>query len=182
VELGADPLAVDGSGMPAAAFAPEPGTDRAAMEKIRTIFAAEEISARRGNRQPRVGLLDMVSVLALGEWTTASKLLTDDASLVRTGGAAVGALHLMAKRNDLAAAGWLLDHGADPNARWAHGDAEVTPLHLAAARGHADMVRLLLAAGSDPTIHDSRHDSDPVGWAEFFKQPETAAILKAHSS
>ena len=45
-----------------------------------------------------------------------------------------GALHLTAKRGDAAAVRWLLERGADPNARWGHWDAEVTPLHLAAAR------------------------------------------------
>jgi len=28
------------------------------------------------------------------------------------------------------------------------------------------------------TIHDSQHDSDPLGWAEFFKQPEVVRLLK----
>jgi GA-binding protein transcription factor beta len=89
-----------------------------------------------------------------------------------------GALHLMAKRNSVAAVKWLLDHGADPNTRWAHWDAEVTPLHLAASQGHADVVRLLLAAGADANIRDSKHDGDALGWAEFFRQPETIRILE----
>jgi len=53
----------------------------------------------------------------------------------------------------------------------------VTALHLAAAFGHADVVRLLLAAGADRTIHDSKHDSDPAGWADFFKQPAILELL-----
>jgi len=40
------------------------------------------------------------------------------------------------------------------------------------------MVRVLLDAGADSTIHDSQHDSDPLGWAEFFKQPEVVRLLK----
>jgi hypothetical protein len=52
---------------------------------------------------------------------------------------------------------WLLDHGADPNARWSHWDAEVTPLHLAAWQADGEVVRLLLDAGADPTIRDSKH-------------------------
>ena len=46
--------------------------------------------------------------------------------------------------------------------------------------GHTDVVRLLLAAGADPTIHDSEHDSDATGWADFFKQTDIVQILKAH--
>jgi len=90
-------------------------------------------------------------------------------------------LHLMAKRNDVAALKWLLDHGADPNARWAHWEAEVTPLHLAASQGHAESVRLLLDGGADPNIRDSMHDADAIGWAEFFRRPDIVQILKAHA-
>jgi ankyrin repeat protein len=72
---------------------------------------------------------------------------------------------------------WLLERGADANGRWAHWDALVTPLHLAASRGHGAIVQLLLASGADPRIRDSRHHSDPLGWAEFFQQPEIARML-----
>jgi hypothetical protein len=42
-------------------------------------------------------------------------------------------------------------------------------------------VRLLLAAGANPTIRDSKHDSDAIGWAEFFRQPEIVQVLKEHA-
>jgi len=76
---------------------------------------------------------------------------------------------------------WLLDQGADPNARWAHWDAEVTPLHLAALGDHPEVVRQLLSAGADPRIHDSKHDSDALGWAEFFRRSEIVRILEEHA-
>jgi Ankyrin repeats (many copies) len=85
----------------------------------------------------------------------------------------------MAKRGDATAAAWLLDHGADPNARWSHGGDDVTPLHLAAAWGHGDVVRLLLGHDADTTIRDPMHDSDPAGWADFFGQPGVAQTLRA---
>lgn len=44
----------------------------------------------------------------------------------------------------------------------------MTSLHLAAARGHAEIVRLLLNAGADPEIVDSRHESTPTAWTQFF--------------
>jgi ankyrin repeat protein len=69
----------------------------------------------------------------------------------------------------------LLELGADSLATDGSG---VTPLHVAARHGHADVVRLLLAAGADPSIRDTEHDSDAVGWAEFFQQPEIVKILR----
>ena len=172
LDLGADPLAVDGQGMPAAAYATAPDTDRRVMEKIRALTSAELLSAERGDRRPRSGMMDLVASLALGDWATAARLVSEAPRTIEP-----GALHLMAKRNDVAAVKWLLDHGADPNTRWAHWEADVTPLHLGASQGHAEVVRLLLAAGADPRIRDSMHDSDAIGWAEFFKQPEIVRIL-----
>jgi hypothetical protein len=66
---------------------------------------------------------------------------------------------------------WLLDHDADPNARWSRSDAAVTPLHFAAAEGHADIVRTLLAASADPRIRDTKYNGDAAGWAEYGRNP-----------
>lgn len=178
MELGADPLAVDGLGAPVANYATTPDIDRPVMQKIRALTASELLSAERGSRHARGGLLDLVALLALGDWDTAERLLRDNPTLVSSGGPGHGALHLMAKRSAFAAVRWLLDHGADPNARWAHWDADVTPLHLAVLQGHTEVVRVLLAAGADPSIHDTKHDSDALGWAEFFGKPEIVEILK----
>src|SRR4029078_11325078 len=89
-----------------------------------------------------------------------------------------GALHLLAKRGDRDAVIWLLEHGANPDALWAHWDADVTALHLAAAQGHAGVVRSSLAPGADPRIRDTRHDSDAAGWAEFFKKADVVRLLR----
>ncbi|HEV8453713.1 MAG TPA: ankyrin repeat domain-containing protein [Gemmatimonadales bacterium] len=167
--LGADPLTVDQSGYTAAAYATSPAVDRPVMEAIRAMTSAELQSAERGQRQPDTRALDLAAVLALGDWETAERLLA--------GGASEGVLHLMAKRNDAPAVRWLLAHGADPNARWAHWDALVTPLHLAILGGHPHIVRLLLEAGADPRIRDSKHDSDAMGWAEFFRRAGIVQIL-----
>jgi ankyrin repeat protein len=179
LELGADPLAVDGSGQPIAIYATAPDTDRRVMEKIRSMTSAELISAARGHRPPRGSSMDFVALLALGDWDTAAHLLRENAGLIEPGG---GVLHLMAKRNDVAAVKWLLDHGADVNGRWAHWDAEVTPLHLAASQGHVEIVRVLLAAGADPHIRDSKHEGDAIGWADYFRRPEVVQILKDHAT
>ena len=175
VKLGADPLGVDHSGNTAAVYATSPGIDRPVMEAIRAMTRAELRSAARGHRTPNARAADLVALLALGDWEAAAQLSRDHPRLIGH----AGALHLMAKRGDAEAVKWLLDHGADPNARWAHWDAEVTPLHLAAWGGSAEATRLLLAAGADPTIHDSKHESDALGWAEHFERPEIVAMLEA---
>jgi len=162
LELGADPLGTDGTGYPPAAYATSPEVDRSVMEMIRA----------SGGR-------DLFTALALGEWETASSLLREDPSVVQPGGKSAGALPLMAKRGNVAAVKWLLDHGVDPNALWAHWDADVTPLHLAIMQDHPDVVRLLIAAGADRHIRDSKHDSDAIGWAEFFRRQDIIRILEA---
>jgi ankyrin repeat protein len=177
VELGADPLAGDGSGLPAAAYATSPNVDRQVMEKIRAMTAAELVSAERGHRPARSREMDLIAALALGDWEMAERLLCDNTQLLATG----GALHLMAKRNNVAAVKWLLDHGADPSARWAHWDSDVTPLHLAILGNHPGIVRLLLARGADPSINDSKHHADAMGWADFFRRKEIIEILNTGS-
>lgn len=121
LDLGADPAATDGLGIPASVYAAAPEVDREVVETL----------TRRGG-------VDLFGALVLGDDQTAARLFGE-------GGASPGVLHMLAKRGDARGVRWLLDHGADPNARWGHWDAEVTPLHLAAAQGHADVVRLLLA-------------------------------------
>ncbi|HEY7056501.1 MAG TPA: ankyrin repeat domain-containing protein [Vicinamibacterales bacterium] len=177
IDLGADPLAVDGSGQAAATYATTPGIDGPIMEKIQAMMSSELVSAERGDRSPRAGMMDLVASLALKDWKTAERLMSADPHLIGTS----GALHLMAKRNDVEAVAWLLQRGANPNAGWAHWDSEVTPLHLAAAQGHEQIVRLLLASGADPAIHDSKHDSDVRGWAEYFRKPAVARVLAEHA-
>jgi len=165
LELGADPVATDGTGYPAAAYASAPDVDRSVMEMIR---------AR--------GKMDLFTALALSEWEAAARLLRENPRTIAPGGASAGVLHLMAKRGDIAAVKWLLEHGADPNARWSHWGAEVTPLHLAVMESHADVVRLLLNGGADPRIRDSMHDSDAIGWAAFFEKVDIVRILEAHAT
>ena len=177
LELGADPLAGDGSGLPAAAYATAPDVDRRVMEKIRAMTAAELVSAERGDRPARSREMDLIAVLALGDWEMAERLLGENPQLLVKS----GALHLMAKRDHAAAAKWLLDHGADPNARWAHWDSDVTALHLAVLGNHPEIVRLLLNGGADPSIKDSKHDADVMGWADFFRRKEIVQILNTYT-
>jgi len=176
VELGADPLVADGFGFPPAMYASTPDIDRPVMQAIRALTAAELRSADRGKRATRAGTMDLLASLALGDWEAATRLAGDSPELLRS-----GVLHLATKRGDVAGVQWLLDHGADPNVRWAHWDSEVTPPHLAVLADHAEIMRILLARGADSTIRDTKHDSDALGWAEFFHRHEMVELLKARS-
>lgn len=175
IELGADPLAVDGFGMPVAAYAEDADIDRPVMEKIRSMTLNELDSARRGHRTLRAEPMDLIALLSLGDFVTAERILQEQPRLVAP---ASGVLHLMSKRGDRSAVQWLLQHAAGPNGLWAHWDADVTPLHLAALADHPDVVRLLLDAGADATIRDSRHDSDALGWAQFFQRTGIVQMIE----
>ena len=173
LELGADPLAVDGAGMPVAGYASDPEIDVPVMQKIRAMTLGELDSATRGHRAPHVGVSDVLATVSLRDWETAATLVAAHPKVIDQG----GTLHLLVKRRDVAGVTWLLERGANPNAMWAHWDAEVTPLHLAALSNSAEAARVLLERGADPTIRDSKHGSDAIGWAQFFKRPEIVSIL-----
>jgi ankyrin repeat protein len=183
LDLGADPLAVDGSGHTAAIYATDPQIDRPVMEAIHRMTRAELVSADRGHRPANGSAIDLVAALSLGDLNAADRLVEGNPRLLE---APRGVLHLMAKRNEAAASQWLLERQANPNGLWAHWDADVTPLHLAALAGHPIIVKVLLEGGANPRIRDTKHDSDALGWAEFFQRiddnearREVVAILKA---
>jgi ankyrin repeat protein len=156
LELGADPALTDESGFTASAYATARDADRPLLE-----FQRDR------------GRADIVAAVGLGEWDLAENLLR-----ASPGSADVtGVLHLMAKRGNVEGVNWLLDRGAEVNARWDHMGAVVTPLHLAALHGHAEVVSALLARGADKSIHDSLHESDARGWAEASGQREVMEML-----
>jgi ankyrin repeat protein len=156
LDLGADPLATDASGFTAVAYATEPDIDIPLLDAV--------------HRQAPT----LFTSVGLGDWQSASRILAERPESAGEG----GVLHLMAKRGNTAAVKWLLEHGADVNARWNHWGAMVTPLHLAALSNHPDVARALLDAGADPTIRDSLHDSDGLGWATFFQRQEIIDLIK----
>jgi ankyrin repeat protein len=117
--------------------------------------------------------MDLLAAVALGDWAVAMRLVNDAPTLVDG-----GVLHIMAKRGDVHAVRWLLDHGASPNAIWSHWEANVTPMHLAAWLGHTAAVKLLLERGGDPRIRDSQFDGDVLGWAEHGQRADIVELLR----
>lgn len=67
----------------------------------------------------------------------------------RAGAADDAPLHVAARRRRLRAAELLLDHGADIDARNAHGK---TAYAMTARRGFAELVEMLAGRGADPTL------------------------------
>ena len=163
LELGADPFLMDGSQWH---YAPMIESRNPTIDlPIMRAYAAQS------------GAPVLFAYAALHDWGRAEELIRSRPDIPRSVDHH-GSLHLMAKRGDAAATKWLIDHGFDPNGRWDHYDATVTPLHLAAWGGHADVARTLLDAGADPTIEDSKHDSDALGWAEFFGRVDVVRLLR----
>lgn len=68
---------------------------------------------------------------------------------------------------------WLLDAGADPNAR---STTDGTPLHTAAFTGNIPVIQMLLAAGGDPEATDTKGHT-PLDYARERHHSEAAALL-----
>jgi ankyrin repeat protein len=76
---------------------------------------------------------------------------------------------------------WLIDRGANPNARSRIG-SQGTALHSAAFEGNLEMVKLLVAAGADIHAIDPEYQGTPEGWArasiEITNNPQCAVVAE----
>lgn len=157
LELGADTGATNDAGATAMTYAAHPNVELATIRAL-----------SRG--APR----DVFAALALGDLAAAAKFHEADPAAAEL----AGALHLLAKRGDARGVRWLLERGVNVNARWNHWGSVLTPLHLAVMQDREDIVRLLVDAGAEASIKDSMHDSDSVGWAEFFRRPKLVRLMR----
>jgi ankyrin repeat protein len=157
LSLGADPHATDGVGMSSAEYAADPRVDMRILEVL-------------ASRMPESPFLAITTTDAGRPYALVG---VSPATAVER-----GVLHLLAKRGDLRGVEWLLDRGADANARWEHWGSTVTPLHLAVLGDHPGVVRVLLARGADATIRDTLHDSDAAGWAEYMGRNDVLKVLR----
>jgi ankyrin repeat protein len=157
VMLGANPFGTDAAGYLPAAYAKDVDADRPLHELLRN-----------------AGYLDLFTALAVNDYLVAAEILRREPDSLTRG----GLLQFMAKRGDVVAVKWLVANGAKPSGLCPHWDADVTALHMAVLGNHPETVRALLDAGADPTVHDTKHLSDAIGWAEFFKRPALVEMLR----
>ena len=102
-----------------------------------------------------------VEYARLGDMETLRRLVDADPSIARIDEVLVAAVDF----RHHALVEWLLERGANVNARSGHGSRQ-TALHSAAWNGDLTMVALLVKAGADRTARDAQYDATPLGWAE----------------
>jgi ankyrin repeat protein len=83
-------------------------------------------------------------------------------------------LHIAASNNDAGAIKWLLDHGADIEAKG--GEYAFTPLLMAAYVGGNEALKTLIERGADPTAGTDYFGS-PVYAAAFSGKRDTVQLL-----
>jgi len=97
----------------------------------------------------------------LGDLGAIESMSKQDPSIARDDAILMAAV----ERRHHALASWLLEQGANPNAR-AKAQSRQTALHSAAWNGDLLMVQILVSAGADPKLVDEEHGTTPRRWAE----------------
>jgi len=99
-------------------------------------------------------------------WMTGSQAIIDNAFIY-------ACMH-----NQVDAAAFLLDHGAQINEIPPGFDYAGTGLHYAALNGHRPMVDFLLSKGADVKVKDAKVNSTPSGWADHGGHKELSLYLE----
>lgn len=111
----------------------------------------------------------------LGDRETLESLIAADPSIARMDEVLIGA----ADFGHLELVKWLLERGANPNARSSIG-SQGTVLHSAAWEGNLPMVKVLVEAGADINARDLEHHGTPADFArvavEVTKNPACATV------
>jgi ankyrin repeat protein len=113
----------------------------------------------------------------MGDKDTIARMLAADARLIENDDIILAAVEF--GHRELTQ--WLIDRGANPNARSRIG-SQGSALHSAAFEGDLDMVKLLVAAGADIRALDPEHNNTAEGWAraaiEITNNPQCAAVAE----
>jgi len=120
--------------------------------------------------------LELQDAIARGNLEEIERALNASASPnVRSPDGGKTALHVAVEKDNKEVVEFLLDHGADPNAKDEWGR---TPLQIAAYNS-AETTGLLLANGADPDVVDQR-DSSPLHAAAYNGNIDTVRLLVSH--
>lgn len=162
---GADPAAVDASGVPVLQIAIERG-----HVAVFTLLL---------NAGEPVDITDSIGTTPLFEaamrrQVEAMRLLLEHGADV-TNERAIASLHYCASMNWTPELELLLQHHVDPNGRGQFGD---TALLRAVERGSTEAVRVLLAHGADPNILDDQGQT-PLSVAKLAGEPDVVRMLEA---
>ncbi len=128
-------------------------------------------------RAPNVA--EFMQACAAGQVETLRELLQKDPGLARTrlAGGTTG-LHMAVRHPE--AVRFLIEHGADPDARVVGDNA--TPLHFAAGAGVLESVHILLDAGADVHGIGDLHHGDVIGWAAHEGNEAVVNLLLARGA
>jgi hypothetical protein len=134
-----------------------------------------ELLVARGadvNRRNALGESALMHAAWRGQ-VAAMRWLIGKGALVDSGPMQWSALHYAAFAGQAEAAGVLLDHGADINARSSNGSSV---LMMAVYEGHEPLVKALLARGADPRVKNDRGEG-ALEWAFKFKHLGIARMV-----
>jgi len=162
IELGADVNAADSTGATPLATASQENGDPG---MIAMLLAA-------GAR------LDFISAVNLRRYDLAEAMLREEPSRIGAQGRDTIALHLAVSKRNVEALRWLIEHGAEVNAKRVIWDCNHTALHMTAENGAVEIAKMLLDAGADPNIRDDKYDATVLGWADFCGQGEVAQLVR----
>jgi Ankyrin repeats (3 copies) len=105
-------------------------------------------------------------------------MVADDPARIGCDGRDTIALHLLVAKGDADGVKWLIERGANLNAKRVLWGCNHTALHITAERGAVELARILLDAGADPSIRDDKYEATVLGWADYCGQPQIAELLQ----
>lgn len=145
-----------------ASGAPPDAKDRWGTTPIEAMSRLGERGAPLVHHMAALGAKVSPAELArIGDLAALEVAATADPSIVKRDDVMIAAVD--ARQRGIVA--WLLEHGANPNARTGP-PSRHTALHAAAWGGDLEMAKLLVGAGADPHARDDQYDGTPGGWAE----------------
>ena len=162
LDLGADPHAADATGATPLTTAAQENADASIISMLDAAGAK----------------LDFIAALNLKRYDLAAAMLDEDPSRIGPDGGDTIALHLSVSKQNAKSVRWLIEHGVDIDAKRPMWDCNHTALHMTAENGALNLSRMLLDAGADPNIRDDKYGATALGWADFFRRDELAALVR----